>query len=313
MSNYRIEFAVVNNSDGGLVHLYDMNVEVAKSFMVFLDSLTKIAELQPIASDFKIKVTEGSACVAIEPPASDIEKFNNEVFAVLENKSINKDYVDLFKRMQTTIKANGLGYRVDIVKNRQRTPIIDLFKDNELFKITGKPRTRATHKLEFISGKLLEIGGKKPNFHVELDNNEIVTVKCTEEEAKKFDGLLYQKINLSVWRKITSKSDLHFCDFYLSDDIYSEFIEFITLNNTAIGTEKYNQIHSKIVDLISRYENNLGFVKKFIQLYNHESIDNGKLRTILITLKSFKDDPNIKSTMEDIAILLRKKSNKTSI
>lgn len=311
MSNYRLEFAVVKNSQKQDVHLDSMNVEVAKSFMVFLDSMTKIAELQPLTSDFKIKITEGSACIAIEAPENDAEEFDQEIFNVFENRSTNKHYVDLLNKMKSTIKANGLEYRAEVVKGTVRTPIINMFRQGNPFKTQGAVRTKANYNLEFLSGKLLEVGGKKPNFHVEINNGNILTIQCSEEEAKKINRLLYQNINISVWRKTTSKSELFFCDNYLNEDVYTDFKSFLKINNLQEGIEKYNQIHVKIVEFITNKD--FGLVKKFIQLFNHDTTENGKLRTILITLKSFKEEEVLRKTLEEIATILRQKSGRKSI
>jgi len=310
MNNNRIEFIIEKDSSGVDISMSNMPLDAAKSMIVFLESLTKMANLQLRNSDFRIGVSEGSTVVSITTTtAPHFDSLETEFMNVLEHESINKAYVHPLRDIQSTIQANGLQYQVNIVKNGHKTPVLDRFKNSRKFSVKTR-RTRPDYQLVFIKGKLIEIGGKFPNFHIDT-NEEPVKIDCTEQEAIKIKDLLYANIYIAAWRKRTSKEKLQFCTFYTREEEIDSVKEFILNNTQAEGTSKYSQIHSAVVRLVE--QNNLYKVQKFIQLFNHPSVDNGKLRTILITLKAFKENEILKPTLDQIADILREKSKRKTI
>lgn len=310
MNNDRIEFIIEKDSNGNSISLDNMPIEAAQSMIVFLEALTQIANLQLVSSDFKIGVSKGSAKVSFSAEPDKFQTFESAFLEVLENKSINKAYVHPLARIQNTIQANGLQYKVDLVKNNISTPVLDYFKSPKKFTVRTT-RKKSIHNLIFIKGRLLEIGGKFPNFHLDTIDGPI-KIDCTEEDAKRIKDLLYADIYIAAWKKTSSIEKYEFCEFYIRESDYDEARNFVFQNNIAEGTQKYNQIHKKIVELIGDNSNFLK-TRKFIQLFNHQSIDNGKLRTVLITLKAYKENEVLKPTLENIANILRDKSNLKTI
>ncbi|MCE5204728.1 MAG: hypothetical protein LLF80_01290 [Porphyromonadaceae bacterium] len=140
----------------------------------------------------------------------------------------------------------------NIVKFTKTYECVATFKlnNNELSKITNETQIKKMITNVFkgdtvIYGKLIDIGGEKPNLHLKVNEDYKVTIDIPEDEAQKLAIKLYQYIGLkgeAVWDAETFKV-MSFK--YSSIVIYNEGNSFKTVqqikNNITSGVwDKYN-------------------------------------------------------------------------
>ncbi|RZK33826.1 MAG: hypothetical protein EOO61_14620, partial [Hymenobacter sp.] len=92
-------FKISTDSQGNDVHLTSMPIEAADAFIVFLESLSKIAKLYPNENDIKISIREGSAEGVLEYPEA-VDVISTELIDVIEGRSYNAEYTKLLKDVQ---------------------------------------------------------------------------------------------------------------------------------------------------------------------------------------------------------------------
>jgi hypothetical protein len=308
----RIEFIISKDSQGRDVSLENMPLEAARALKIFLDALTEVANLQTDSSEITLSIKPGSICAELTAPPSQFEEIYNGLDDVINHRSRNKDYVKAYRSVQKTIKANGLGYEVNVIKDNREIPIINSFKAHKEFRVSRGPARQQEVSLEFINGKLIDIGGKNPNFHIDLPEG-LLKVNCTEREAQKVNSFLYNTVYFSAWKysKRGQKPTYYFCDHYIDITQYNEYKSFYVLNDQTEGTLRFHQIHDKLVELIQRH--GISSSRKIIRLYKNENVENGKIRTILVTLKSFKHTNELVEIIEDLASILRNKLQQDTI
>ena len=70
--------------------------------------------------------------------------------------------------------------------------------------------------------------------------------------------------------------------------------------------DSLKKLHYKLLKLIE--DGDFKIVNEFLKNFNNSN-DIGELRMILVTLKAFKDNPEIKDSLDDISKLLQGKIN----
>lgn len=313
--NNRIEFKITSDSQGQEVRMDDMPIEVASALNVFMGSLTEIAVLQHDSSQVKISLYQnGNATAGITAPDFQFAEIERSLDDVINYRSNNSEYVKAFREVQKKIVANGLGYEVSLIKDGNAPrPLTNKFKDQRIFRVTKNPQAEEIIELRFIKGKLLASGGKNPNIHIDMPHAILPPINCTEEQAKRISSFLYNEVLICAWRSTrgTAKPKYYLCDHYVNEDLFNTLRDFVELNKQTNGLDRFHQIHDKLVQTIS--EQGLSATRKIIRLFKHESVESGKLRTILITLKSFKDSPELQVILEELATILREQLGTTTI
>ena len=306
MSVNKLEFRIIKDADGADVHLNSMSLAASKSLVSILESLTRIIELTPNNEGIRIKIVDGSAKLIAEGSDVQIDVLESDFNEVAETQSTNKELVDNWRNIQSIITANGLTYEANIYKNSIPYSIINRIKTPKQFRkkaVKNHPDT----SLVFLTGKLMEVGGKSPNIHI-TDKDEVsITINCEENDAIKVNKFLYQKIYLSAWGKQIEgkKTQYVFCDFYSDSNIYTDFNDFVLSIQNLEDDNKLVAIHEKLKSYLN--EKNFALVRKIIKLFTHESMSASTLKTILVITKSFKENEKIKDVRDKMKVLLETK------
>jgi phosphohistidine swiveling domain-containing protein len=283
MNQNRLEIKVIKDSRSRDIDINAMSLEAARSFLTIFESLTRIVELTPDSESVKIQVTSGSAVVAAQ--GEKISKAKKEFDKILENKSTNKELVEQWRKIQTLFTANGLHYEAAFNEKGKITPIYDTLKQHQ--KLRTKPTRQKKFKpeIEFISGKLIEVGGKKPNIHVEVDGEVLPPIACTEVNASKAKAYLYQTIRFSTWATVSgSTKRFQLCDSYSTEEVYLELKSAIEELTTVGQVEALKKLHYRCRKYLD--QQNYGTLRKLFRLFIHDSTDINILKTILVVTQS---------------------------
>jgi hypothetical protein len=167
--------------------------------------------------------------------------------------------------------------------------------------------------IEFMTGKLIAVGGKRPNIHVEVGKNEkALIIECNELKANKAKAFLYNKIWLSVWvTKKGEEKEYVMCDSYWEkqSDIFNDFSRFIAaVENSGDEIESLKMIHYRCQGYQITQE--YGIYQKFLRLFNTENTDLNVLKTILVVSRPFKDTEQLGPIIQELDTLFQKKLSK---
>lgn len=308
MSGNKIEFKIVRDSSGKHVDLTNMSMMSTKSLLTLLTSLTNILEEFTDGKNVKIQIVKGSATLVAEAPETVIREVQNGFNEVIENKSANKQLVENWQSIQSLIQGNGLEYEANFYTGSVKVPIIERIKSSKKFRVRTKRRKVGNETdLIFITGKLIEVGGKKPNIHIIQVSDEKYTVACNESQAIKVNKFLYKDVQLSIWRtKKTNGVILYsFCDFYIDEPTYNDYANFITSLYQKNEVDALLELHQILRKYIERKDH--GKLKKLLRLFNHESLDVSTLKTILVVTKSLKDNFEIAELRKSLKGILETK------
>lgn len=308
MDTSKLELKIVSDSNGKSIELDNLSILAAKSLNIFLDSLINLVDAVPLENraSLTFQVKKGSACVAVEGFSSGIEYLEKNFEEVVNCKSTNKELVNNWKAIQDVILANGLNYEVNIVTPQKgKVTLIEKIKTSP-FKVKIK-RHKADTNIHFLKGKLIAIGGSRPNFHLYNDQQEETIVQCDEVIAKKISSLLYTEIYVSTWcKKTPGTKPIHtYADAYIHESDFLEFRNFVTKNIPEKDSEEFIKIHDKIREIVEKQD--FGKLKKFMKLFNHSSVEPSTLKTILVNTKAFRNHPNIIGIRNSIKEILEKK------
>ena len=128
MSNQKFEIKILKEADGSNANLADLSVSAAKSLAEIIESLSRIAEYENSNGEVRLKVTTGSACVAIEAPAPKLTAIKNSVDKVADYDSEDEVYVENLRKIQQVIQSNGLIYDATITNDDGVINLLDKFK-----------------------------------------------------------------------------------------------------------------------------------------------------------------------------------------
>lgn len=307
------EIILFKDSEGNPIQLDNLTVEASKSVREILDALIKIAEYERDKNNLNLKIGLENCCAAHKLYSEDEDSMDivlDNIFNVI-NDSTDRDneYVSQLNIIHKNI-ANNEGSEIKIKKKGKLIDLKNNFAKPFRLKRT-KIKIENNFKVEFIKGKLQQNGGKNPNFHLEINHGEELTISCSTSEAIKVNKFLYQDIYISAWAKSNGhKMIYNFSDLYLEKDVhyFNDFKDFFKKLENARDTEQYHLISNKI----KSYYNELDFIsaKKFIRLFINENSLPVYLRTILINSKVFKYEEELMDVLIEIEGLLQKKIGK---
>ncbi|MCW3071069.1 MAG: hypothetical protein JWO44_959 [Bacteroidetes bacterium] len=299
MAKDKFEIRIVKDEGNKDLHLASMSIAAAKSLTVFIQSLTKIAELQENSKDIKISVTKGSAKVALEAPAKKIAVIEQQLKDVADNKSKNKILVNSWKNIQQTISANGLQYEAIFSKGGRNESVIDVLKQKKYFQIKRKARKKPDYSLNFYTGRLYDVGGKKvSNIHIELKEDLNLTIGCSENDIREIVKYIYTNVTVALWESKKETGKYQFCDYYSNEDEASKYKDLSARMLQIDGSVKQKEVYNIIDNCL--HDNKFREAKKFMRLFNHKTADPNVLRMILVATKSVKDENEIASIRAEI-------------
>jgi hypothetical protein len=303
MSQTRLEIRIVKDANEKNIDLKAMSLQAAHSFLLLFESITKIAELTPENKEIKIQVTSGSAVIAAQ--GEGVSKAKEEFDRILENKSTNKELVEQWRRIQTVFVTNRLTYEASFFVKGEKVPFYDVLRTRKALRARSIASKKLITEIEFLSGKLIAVGGKNPNIHVEVNGKALPPISCTEVNASKAKAYLYQTILFSVWTKESAGTRRYtLCDSYANKEIYDELRTIVSELHSTEHVEALKKLHYQCKDYLDNGD--YGRLRKFLRLFAHESTDINILKMILIVTQSIKQHEKLKLTIETIQTLFDK-------
>lgn len=293
----KIEFKILKDKNGNDIDLRNMSLPSTRAFLILLRSLTNIVNLKT-TKDVNIKILEGSAVVVAEGADNIIEEIEKDFNDVVNSKSVKKEVVENWREIQTLFKENGLEYEANFYRGADRRPVFENIKTHTKFKLRTFRNTYTT-SVKFISGKLIEIGGQRPNIHV-TTGAEIITIDCSEREAINVNRFLYQPIQVCTWkRKAHNQNPTYaFCDFYINEGQFRDIESFFIKFQSSDEIKKLELVHEEFRKYAE--SKNWGVAAKWLRPFNNECFDVSTLKTVLIITKSFKETEGIREIREAI-------------
>lgn len=311
MADNKLEFKITHDVDNNVVHLNEMSLEVAIAFVTLIQSVTKIVELTPKNKELKISVTKGSAAVSIE--GTQVKSLEKSFQDIVERKSNNKELVIQWRKIQTLFTSNGIHYQANFYSDNQPISILEQLKSTKKLRTRKKERPPVESNIEFITGKLIAVGGKIPNIHVENPEGVKITISCTEGKANKAKAFLYNNIWLSIWVTKTDEKDKYeMCDSYWEQqqDIFNEFAAFIKeFKGAKNEIESLKMVHYKCQEILKKQ--NYGVFRKFLRLFNTDKTDLNVLKTLLIAARPFAENEKLQLLISEMDVTFGKVFEKT--
>ncbi|PRD56748.1 hypothetical protein [Sphingobacterium gobiense] len=302
MSSDRFEFKILKDKDGSETDLKGMSLTESKAFLVLLNSVVTLAENINLDSSYEIKIERGSACVAIE--GTDLNPLISEYDKILENRSNNYEAVTAFRNIQSLFWENGLTYLSRYrTADFEETNVYDKIYNSKTFR-TKSIRRDKNIEVYFLKGYLQEVGGKKPNFHLDINGNR-VKIECTVEQAQRVKNELYKEVHVSVIKRSTAKVTYSFLDYYSDSNIYKEYKDLI---NSIYESSRLDAVRSVNCNLRnSLVSKNYTKARSLIKLFNNDFTDESILKTILILTKSVPNEASIFNLRSSVKTILEKK------
>ncbi|RYF26664.1 MAG: hypothetical protein EOO42_00830 [Flavobacteriales bacterium] len=288
MSEEKLEFKITKDAKGNDIELDNLSIEATNSLILILNSMKDILSNTPGAENLKIQLVQGCVGIQTPGPANIIELFHNDFQNVLEKKATNSDIITPWRQIQSLFKENGLTYEANFYTKTKKISVEKQIKKAKEFRL--KPvRKQSNYSIQFLKGKLMEVGGTKPNIHL----NDMKPIKCTELQAIAVNKFLYQDIELLV-RKRTAIDDEEytFCEFFINDEQKTYFKNLLHLLETKSLDDFIFDLHFEIKKMLDTQQ--LGVVAKLIRLFDHSSIDVNIIKTIMVITKSFAEEAQIK-------------------
>lgn len=279
------------------VSLASMPIDVAISFTSLVEALTKIANLTLGNDNLKVQIREGSAVACIY--GTSLENTVAEYKEVVENRSTNKDLVEEWRNIQEIFKANGLAYEAYYNIGGVTTDILQPLKAAKRLRVRASEPKKYHTTLQFFSGELIENGGKRPNIHVDIEGVGEKTIACTKLSAQKANVYLYSKIHFSAW---VSESDddveYQLCDSYSTPEAFENYRSFINDFYSMPLLDALKVLHYKCRDYLDAKEYKR--LRRFLRLFDHQSVDVNFLKTILIITQGFKEQEDLSGIRNSI-------------
>lgn len=303
----KLEIKIIKDSNKDDANLHAMSLEVAKAFLILVESVTQIVEQTSNNKDLRINVENGSVALSVE--GNGVETLQKDFLEVIENGSTDKLLVEPWRKIQSLFLTNGLQYSATISTTKRQTSVFEILKKTKTLRTKPQKRKVAKTNIEFIQGKLIEIGGKFPNIHVELPSNKKITIRCTESNAFKARNYLYQTIYLSSWVKNKGdEKEYELCDSYQvnKDSAFFRLKKFIeTFETSEDEITSLSLLHDECSDYLDNED--FGNFRKFLRLFIHESTDVNSLHTILILSQFFRNNERLKEHVEALENLFNSK------
>jgi len=308
----KIEIKINTDSNGERIDLENLSLEASKAFLVLLDNFIKIAEVETKrdGEEIKLHVEKGSLRIGLEASPKKISSIQDNFLNVINNNRLREStYVNYFKKINSALSQQGYEYEAYVYYNNKTIPIRDYFsKTVKGIRSPKKPKPSKVN-IEFLSGKLQDIGGKKnrENFHIETVSGA-PTIKCSESLATDLNRVypIYSKIFISAWNLSEDGKPIYqLCDFYTSEELFVNFREFVKKNNDLAGTERLEHIHDRLAEYYTKQD--FRTAAKFIQLYNHSLTDVSRLRSILLISKAFKNNESLTKVLSSVKSIVESK------
>jgi len=299
------EIRIIKDSNKIDADVHSMSLEVAKAFLVLVESVTKIIENTPDNKSLRINIKKGSVKLLVE--GEGIESMQKSFLNIVNKGSADKLLVDSWRTMQNLFKQNGLEYEAIISTNQKQTKVYDTLKGIKALRAKPVKRQIPKTNIEFFEGTLFKIGGENHSIlSLKVGDKKRVRISCSKESAVNAKRFLYQPIYISCWSSNNEgKKVYRLCDSYLikDDSPYHRFKEFIY---------KFEHADDELDSLDMVYDECLFYLKerkyirlkRFLNLFIDMGTDVNTLHTISLLTQFFMEHEILKEYANRIEKLL---------
>lgn len=307
----KFEISIERDSDNNDAKLDAMSVEVAKAFLVLVESLTKIVENSPNSNTLKIEVHKGSVRVGIS--GIGLTEVKNTFIQVSNNQSSDQVAVASWRNIQKLLKSNHLAYKEDAVVDDQKLNLLSILKNRDYFRTKDREKPALQTEIKFFEGSLEQMGGiSTNNIHLKLSDAKVVVIDCTPEQLQKSKRYFKQIALVSAWQLPgIDKPKLKLCNSYYHDDLpmVNKFKAFFyEFENSDTEIESLERLHTECINYLQQRD--FRTTKKFLQLFNHDSIHLSIIHTLLMLVAPHKNNEQIKTVYNTLIDLFNKRVKK---
>jgi hypothetical protein len=307
MANH-FEIKIVKDSHKNEADVHSMSLEVAKAFLILVESVTKIIENTPNNENLRIDVKKGSVKLLVQ--GDGIERLQESFLSIVNRGSADKLLVDSWRTMQNLFKQNGLEYEAIISTDQKQTRVYDTLKGIKSLRAKPVKRQIPRTNIQFFEATLFKIGGENlPMLYLNVGDNKRIRVHCSKESAVNAKKHLYQSIYVSCWvSKNEGKMIYKLCDSYIvkDDSPYHHFKEFIhNYEHADDELDSLDMVYDECLTYLKEQKYNR--LKRFLKLFMDMSTDANTLHTISLLTHFFKEHQVLKENANRIESLLNAK------
>ncbi|SKD00494.1 hypothetical protein SAMN05660461_1840 [Chitinophaga ginsengisegetis] len=302
MSPNQIEFKITKDSSAQNVDLDNMSIEASAAFVVLLNSMNNILKYYNSNNEIKVKLVKGSAAINVVSTENIISTIESDFEDVLGNKSGNQILVENWREIQKVLSSDGLEYEAKFAytnKPPSSSLVTRLRTSNQI-------RLRKTEYIftgiEFLTGKLIEVGGKTPNIHIldQFDNK--IKIGCTEGNAKVARRYLYEPLYVSAFcRTKDNFPNLYwFCDVYndgvMMNELNALYNRIFTTDSVVGQLINIHDIGKEVLEKDPSYI----MMRRFMKMFDYEYVDYRYMKSLMVLTKGIKNHGELGGIREKI-------------
>ncbi len=286
-----------NEKNGEAVQLHNLSASGLLSFTTVLESLRKLAIAIAGDENVRFSIESGSArAVAITD-----DEVGQSIAATLEQaidgEISDKNLLEPIRNIHREIIREDLNYGITL----QRAGLtVNNFKSifQSKTRIILKPKRGTSISIEVLQAKVIAVGGKNPNYHLIMEDESEVIVKCTEGDAMNVNSYLYKIINVLVQKtsyKRENKKDIYTHGAILHDPEIHIFHHFFSVYNSRKDIMlKLQMLYNVFEEIMVLEERKFEIVGILLRQFDKEDININELKTLLILSNGMKENIAIK-------------------
>ena len=303
---------VITDDHGDTVTPEQFNYKVATSFNTIIDATIKIMGDIPGGEKTNFSLDRNILMLAGHCEEEVLNVIEADLLEISETQTIEKGRLSAYQDLHNLFKANGLNYAFNIKRKNKpvQTFVSELKKVSKLKKkqysvenlvVTQAPKTI----LKFAQGKLTDIGGANPNFHLKIGNGDKYTIAFDYHQTKQLLPFLFEHAYVSFFIEDTKGAKRgKLCDVYLTEESFINRRDFYIRFNVMPKIERGITLHDELIKLVQ--EDEFSILNNIIKTYNHDSAPLALMKCVLMATASHKKHPSIAHSWDE----LNEKSNK---
>ena len=282
--------------NGEAVQLHNLSASGLLSFTSVLESLRKLAIAIAGDENVRFSIESGSArAIAITDDVVG-QSMSDTIEQALDGEISDKEILEPIRIIHKEIIRNDLTYGITL--KRAGITVSD-FKDifQSKTRIVLKTKKGATISSEVIQAKVIAVGGKNPNYHLVIEDESEIIVKCSENDAMNVNPFLYQKISVLVQKtsyKRENKKDIFTHEAVLKEPETQIFHHFFSIYNSRNLMYKLQMLYDVFEKIMALEVRKFEIVGILLRQFDKEDIDINELKTLLILSNGMKENTIIK-------------------
>lgn len=320
MSQNQFLFKIELDSEGNSIELDNMTLDATTAFLKIAGSIIKLLDeykQNDTEDNIRVNIYKSSSALAASFTPDIYHQFYND-FSNVSNHQLDDPFkCKKFRILQDNISEQNFRMSAYFIEEESRENVIHIFKGAKFKYVKTNTPIQSNINL-FEKVYLNKIGGDTT--YVELIfNKETDEVKKTDIRVKDIDlalglrGCLYQNVYLLIAANNRYKFEI--MDMYKDQSELASYNDWFNYVQSLYGIDRYKAFLDKIRQELGRVDSlqdKKDLLYKHCILFMHKKIESGMFRTILMTLKPFKNDYKIEEMFNEF-ITLYKKSTKRSI